>query len=365
MCRDGGPAAGAERSGPPAHSIRSGEEWDGIRPTIHADGVYKVFGRRPEKAVEALRAGTDRDTLRDQGQTAAVIDASFEVQPGEIFVVMGLSGSGKSTLIRHVNRLIEPTSGEILVDDVDVMKMSEEQLRDLRRFKMSMVFQKFGLLPHRLVEENVQYGLTIQGVDESEAKKRAQHWIDRVGLTGYERHYPGQLSGGMQQRVGLARALATDAEILLMDEAFSALDPLIRFDMQSILLELQDELHKTIIFITHDLDEALRLGENIAILRDGALIQEGDAQEIVLKPADDYIADFTKDINRAKVIRLYGLAQPLQGAFDGPTVDGDMVLEQAFPVLNDTPDRVVGVTDETGKTIGTVDLSTAIRALHV
>ena len=168
----------------------------------------------------------------------------------------------------------------------------------------------------------------------------------------------------MQQRVGLARALATDAEILLMDEAFSALDPLIRFDMQSILLELQDELHKTIIFITHDLDEALRLGENIAILRDGALIQEGDAQEIVLKPADDYIADFTKDINRAKVIRLYGLATAAPNGFDGPTVDGDMVLDEAMPVINEAPDRTVGVTDETGKLIGTVDLSTAIRALH-
>jgi glycine betaine/proline transport system ATP-binding protein len=333
---------------------------------VRIKNLYKIFGNNPQKVLPLVKDGMGKPELLDKhNHVLGIQDVSLDIPEKRIQVIMGLSGSGKSTLIRHVNRLIEPTSGEILVDDVDVMKMSEEQLRDLRRFKMSMVFQKFGLLPHRLVEENVQYGLTIQGVDESEAKKRAQHWIDRVGLTGYERHYPGQLSGGMQQRVGLARALATDAEILLMDEAFSALDPLIRFDMQSILLELQDELHKTIIFITHDLDEALRLGENIAILRDGALIQEGDAQEIVLKPADDYIADFTKDINRAKVIRLYGLAQPLQGAFDGPTVDGDMVLEQAFPVLNDTPDRVVGVTDETGKTIGTVDLSTAIRALHV
>ncbi|EAQ11942.1 glycine betaine/proline transport system ATP-binding protein [Maritimibacter alkaliphilus HTCC2654] len=332
---------------------------------VQIRNLYKIFGNNPKKVLPLVKDGMGKPELLDKhNHVLGIQDVSLDIPEKRIQVIMGLSGSGKSTLIRHVNRLIEPTAGEILVDGEDVMKMSDDQLRDLRRFKMSMVFQKFGLLPHRLVEENVQYGLTIQGVDESEAKKRAQHWIDRVGLSGYERHYPGQLSGGMQQRVGLARALATDAEILLMDEAFSALDPLIRFDMQSILLELQDELHKTIIFITHDLDEALRLGENIAILRDGALIQEGDAQEIVLKPADDYIADFTKDINRAKVIRLYGLATATPNGFDGPTVDGDMVLDEAMPVINEAPDRTVGVTDETGKLIGTVDLSTAIRALH-
>lgn len=332
---------------------------------VQIRNLYKIFGNNPKKVLPLVQDGMGKPELLDKhNHVLGIQDVSLDIPEKRIQVIMGLSGSGKSTLIRHVNRLIEPTAGEILVDGEDVMKMSDDQLRDLRRFKMSMVFQKFGLLPHRLVEENVQYGLTIQGVDESEAKKRAQHWIDRVGLSGYERHYPGQLSGGMQQRVGLARALATDAEILLMDEAFSALDPLIRFDMQSILLELQDELHKTIIFITHDLDEALRLGENIAILRDGALIQEGDAQEIVLKPADDYIADFTKDINRAKVIRLYGLATAAPNGFDGPTVDGDMVLDEAMPVINEAPDRTVGVTDETGKLIGTVDLSTAIRALH-
>jgi glycine betaine/proline transport system ATP-binding protein len=332
---------------------------------VQIRNLYKIFGNNPKKVLPLVKDGMGKPELLDKhNHVLGIQDVSLDIPEKRIQVIMGLSGSGKSTLIRHVNRLIEPTAGEILVDGEDVMNMSDHQLRDLRRFKMSMVFQKFGLLPHRLVEENVQYGLTIQGVDESEAKKRAQHWIDRVGLSGYERHYPGQLSGGMQQRVGLARALATDAEILLMDEAFSALDPLIRFDMQSILLELQDELHKTIIFITHDLDEALRLGENIAILRDGALIQEGDAQEIVLKPADDYIADFTKDINRAKVIRLYGLATAAPNGFDGPTVDGDMVLDEAMPVINEAPDRTVGVTDETGKLIGTVDLSTAIRALH-
>ena len=332
---------------------------------VQIKNLYKIFGNNPQKVLPLVQKGMGKPELLDKhNHVLGIQDVSLDIPEKRIQVIMGLSGSGKSTLIRHINRLIEPTAGEILVDGEDVMKMSEEQLRDIRRFKMSMVFQKFGLLPHRLVEENVQYGLTIQGVDEAEAKKRARHWIDRVGLSGYERHYPGQLSGGMQQRVGLARALATDAEILLMDEAFSALDPLIRFDMQSILLELQDELHKTIIFITHDLDEALRLGENIAILRDGALIQEGDAQEIVLKPADDYIADFTKDINRAKVIRLYGLATDAPEGFDGPVVDGEMVLSEAFPVINDAPDRIVGVKDETGKMIGTVDLNTLIHALH-
>jgi glycine betaine/proline transport system ATP-binding protein len=288
---------------------------------------------------------------------------SLEIPEKQIQVVMGLSGSGKSTLIRHINRLIEPTGGEILIDGEDVLAMSETQLRELRRKKTSMVFQKFGLLPHRRIGENVAYGLNIQGVPDDEATKRARHWIDRVGLTGYEDHYPGQLSGGMQQRVGLARALATDAEILLMDEAFSALDPLIRFDMQSILLELQEELHKTIIFITHDLDEALRLGENIAILRDGSMIQQGDAQEIVLKPADDYIADFTKDINRAKVIQLRALAKPVE-SFDGPTLRGVTVLDEALSPLAQAPDQTVGVVNRAGELLGAVTLTDAIEALH-
>lgn len=332
---------------------------------VQIKNLYKIFGSNPQKVLPLVKKGMGKPELLDKhNHVLGIQDVSLDIPEKRIQVVMGLSGSGKSTLIRHINRLIDPTAGEIFVDGEDVMAMTPEQLRDLRRHKMSMVFQKFGLLPHRKIAENVGYGLEVQGVSDDEIAKRAQHWIDRVGLTGYEQHYPGQLSGGMQQRVGLARALATDAEILLMDEAFSALDPLIRFDMQSILLELQDELHKTIIFITHDLDEALRLGENIAILRDGALIQEGDAQEIVLKPADDYIRDFTKDINRAKVIRLYGLADPVPNGFDGPTLPGDTVLDEAMPVMNEAPDRMVGVKDEDGKTMGVVDLATAIRALN-
>ena len=310
---------------------------------VQIRNLYKIFGKRPQEVLPLVQKGMGKPELLDKhNHVLGIQDVSLDIPEKRIQVIMGLSGSGKSTLIRHINRLIEPTAGEILVDGEDVMKMSEERLRDLRRFKMSMVFQKFGLLPHRKIGENVMYGLQIQGVDEAEAKSRAGTWIERVGLSGYEEHYPGQLSGGMQQRVGLARALATDADILLMDEAFSALDPLIRYDMQSILLDLQEELHKTIIFITHDLDEALRLGENIAILRDGALIQEGDAQEIVLKPADDYIRDFTKDINRAKVIRLYGLADPVAAGFSGPTLDGDTVLSDALPTMNEAPDGTVG-----------------------
>ena len=331
---------------------------------VSIKNLYKIFGKSPEKMLPLVQKGLSKSDLLDQHNHVLGIDnVSLEIPEKQIQVVMGLSGSGKSTLIRHINRLIEPTGGEILIDGEDVLAMSDTQLRDLRRKKTSMVFQKFGLLPHRRIGENVAYGLNIQGVPEDEATKRARHWIDRVGLTGYEDHYPGQLSGGMQQRVGLARALATDAEILLMDEAFSALDPLIRFDMQSILLELQEELHKTIIFITHDLDEALRLGENIAILRDGSMIQQGDAQEIVLKPADDYIADFTKDINRAKVIQLRALAKPV-ASFDGPTLRGAMVLDEALSPLAQAPDQTVGVVNRAGELLGAVTLTDAIEALH-
>ncbi len=331
---------------------------------VSIKNLYKIFGSNPNKVLPHVKNGMSKDELLERhNHVLGIHNVSLDMPEKQIQVVMGLSGSGKSTLIRHINRLIEPTAGEILIDGEDVLSMSETQLREMRRKKTSMVFQKFGLLPHRKIGENVTYGLEIQGVAESEAKQRAQHWIDRVGLTGYEEHYPGQLSGGMQQRVGLARALATDAEILLMDEAFSALDPLIRFDMQSILLELQEELHKTIIFITHDLDEALRLGDNIAILRDGSMIQQGDAQDIVLRPADDYIADFTKDINRAKVIRLRALIENAPN-FSGPTLSGSTVLEDALSALAQAPDQTIGVTSSDGNILGTVNLTRAIEALH-
>jgi len=342
---------------------------DATEPKIRIRNLYKIFGANPESVLAHVRdAGMGKDELlAEHNNVLGVNDVSLDIPEKQIQVVMGLSGSGKSTLIRHLNRLIEPTAGEILVDGDDVMKMNPAQLRDLRRFKMSMVFQKFALLPHRTIRENVGYGLEVQGVKDDEIAARTQHWIDRVGLSGYEDHYPGHLSGGMQQRVGLARGLATDAEILLMDEAFSALDPLIRYDMQSILLELQNELHKTIVFITHDLDEALRLGDKIAIMRDGAIVQEGEAQDIVLRPADDYIRDFTKDINRGKVIRLRALASPLNGSAppEGvPVMASATVLDEALGTLAEAPEQTALVERKDGSLAGTVTLTDAIRALN-
>ena len=252
---------------------------------IKLSNLYKVFGKNPSGAMDHVRKGASKQELLDNhGHVLGLRDINIDIPERQIQVIMGLSGSGKSTLIRHINRLIEPTEGQVVVDGVDVLQMSADDLREFRRHKQSMVFQKFALLPHRTVAQNAAYGLTVQDITEDEAKERAQRWIDRVGLGGFENHFPAQLSGGMQQRVGLARALATDAEILLMDEAFSALDPLIRTDMQDILLDLQEELHKTIVFITHDLDEALRIGDRISILRDGEIVQQGDPQDIIMRP---------------------------------------------------------------------------------
>ena len=271
---------------------------------LEIKNLYKIFGPKDLSFVSKIRDGMSKQELLDKhNHVLGLNDINLSIPEQKVQVIMGLSGSGKSTLIRHVNRLIEPTSGELYVDGENVLEMSQSQLREFRRKSTSMVFQKFALLPHKTVSQNVAYGLTIQGVKEKLAKEQSHRWIDRVGLGGFEERYPAQLSGGMQQRVGLARALATDAPILLMDEAFSALDPLIRTDMQNILLELQEELHKTILFITHDLDEALRIGDNIAILRDGKIIQEGDPQDIIMNPADDYVKAFVKDVNRAKVIK--------------------------------------------------------------
>ena len=234
---------------------------------IRIKGLYKIFGNKPDQVMPLVRQGVSKQELLDEHKhVLGLSDINIDIPAKRIHVIMGLSGSGKSTLIRHINRLIEPTDGKVIVDGDDVMEMSSNDLMHFRRFKASMVFQKFALLPHRTVAQNAAYGLTIQGVGEGEAVERSQRWLERVGLGGFEKHFPAQLSGGMQQRVGLARALATDAEILLMDEAFSALDPLIRNDMQGILLDLQNELHKTIVFITHDLDEALRIGDQLSLI---------------------------------------------------------------------------------------------------
>ncbi|MFF4751318.1 quaternary amine ABC transporter ATP-binding protein [Streptomyces sp. NPDC002514] len=269
---------------------------------LEADHLYKVFGRRPDQAVERLRQGAAREELRADGTTAAVIDASFQVAPGEIFVVMGLSGSGKSTLLRMLNGLSAPTAGRVRFDGQDLTSLPDRELRALRSQRISMVFQHFALFPHRSVRDNAAYGLSVQGLPRAERERRADEALTLCGLAGWEESWPDELSGGMQQRVGLARALATDADLLLMDESFSALDPLIRRDMQDQLLQLQQSLKKTIVFITHDLNEAMRLGDRIAVMRDGRIVQIGTAQEILVRPADDYVASFTKDVDRSRVL---------------------------------------------------------------
>lgn len=270
---------------------------------IEVRNIYKIFGPHPQRWLERARQGVRKDELlAESGHTLGLRDISLSIEHGSIYVIMGLSGSGKSTLIRHFNRLIEPTAGQILVDDVDVMSLDARALAQFRQQKISMVFQRFGLFPHRTVLDNAAYGLQVQGVARAQREEKALYWLEQVGLQGFEKQYPHQLSGGMQQRVGLARALATDADILLMDEAFSALDPLIRREMQDQLLELQARLNKTIVFITHDLDEALRLGNRIAILKDGELVQEGSPEDILLSPATDYVQAFLQDVNRGKVL---------------------------------------------------------------
>ncbi|MFJ3464337.1 glycine betaine/L-proline ABC transporter ATP-binding protein [Achromobacter spanius] len=278
---------------------------------IEVKNIYKIFGAHPKKWLEAAQGGMSKEELlAKSGHTLGLRDISLSIEEGSIYVIMGLSGSGKSTLIRHFNRLIEPSAGHILVDGVDVVSLNKRDLEVFRQKKMSMVFQRFGLFPHRTVLDNAAYGLTVQGVGKAEREKRARDWLEQVGLSGFENQYPHQLSGGMQQRVGLARALATDAEILLMDEAFSALDPLIRREMQDQLLQLQAKLNKTIVFITHDLDEALRLGNRIAILKDGELVQEGTPEDILLNPANDYVQSFLQDVNRTKVLNATHAVNP-------------------------------------------------------
>ena len=330
---------------------------------IQIKNLYKIFGNRPDQALHLVREGASKQGLLDEHQhVLGLSDINIDIPEKRIHVIMGLSGSGKSTLIRHINRLIEPTDGNVLVDGDDVMQMSSTELMHFRRFKASMVFQKFAVLPHRTVAQNAAYGLTIQGIGEREAVERSQRWLERVGLGGFEKHFPAQLSGGMQQRVGLARALATDAEILLMDEAFSALDPLIRNDMQGILLDLQRELHKTIVFITHDLDEALRIGDQITILRDGAVIQDGDPQNIIMHPADDYIADFIKDINRGRVIKVSTLMTKAVRA-TGPKFEATALLEDALTTMSQSKVISGAVVDGKGKVVGKITMKDAIQAM--
>ena len=292
---------------------------------IRVDDLSKVFGPNPSRAFPLIDQGLSKEEILERtGCVVAINNASFEVRRGEIFVVMGLSGSGKSTMIRCLNRLIEPTRGRVLVRDKDVMKMDQEELRGLRRTTMSMVFQHFGLLPQRTIIKNVEFGLEISGVDPAERRQKAQASLALVGLQGYEESMPDELSGGMQQRVGLARALANDPEVLLMDEAFSALDPLIRAQMQDELLGLQEKMQKTVVFITHDLDEALKIGDRIAILGPGGAVRQiGTPEAILTDPADDYVERFVENVDRSKVLTAGSLmrkADPVVMSKDGPSV---------------------------------------------
>ncbi|WP_117192666.1 quaternary amine ABC transporter ATP-binding protein [Rhizobium terrae] len=331
---------------------------------IEIRNLYKIFGPRGRDYVESVKAGMTKAELNEKhGHVLGLKDISISMPAGGITVVMGLSGSGKSTLIRHINRLIEPTIGEVVYDGTDICRMNEKDLREFRRHKTAMVFQKFALLPHRTVIENTVYGLDIQGVPRAESTRRGRYWIERVGLSGFENHYPNQLSGGMQQRVGLARALTNDADILLMDEAYSALDPLIRVDMQTVLLDLQAELKKTVVFITHDLDEALRLGDKIAILRDGKVIQQGTGQEIVLSPADDYITAFVKEVNRGRVIQARTVMRPFDGIMDGVRLAANATLETAAKQITEAGQSRAIVADENGAPVGLLDLPTIIAAM--
>ena len=312
---------------------------------IQIKNLYKIFGKNPKSALEQVKDGVGKDELLEKhNHVLGLKDINLDIEEKSIQVVMGLSGSGKSTLIRHINRLIEPTDGSVVVDGDEVLKMNDESLRNFRRTKTAMVFQRFALLPHKTVLQNTLFGLHIQNIDEKEADTRARKWIDRVGLSGYEEKYPQHLSGGMQQRVGLARALTNDGEILLMDEAFSALDPLIRKDMQDILLELQDELHKTVVFITHDLDEALKIGDRIAILKDGIMDQEGIPAEILLKPKTKYVSDFVEDVNRARVIKAKHIMDKINGQdlSNAMPINQDEFIDRFIDkVISEKPDNLI------------------------
>ena len=306
---------------------------------IEINNVYKIFGNNPKSVLPMVKEGaTKEEILEKTGHTVGLDNVSLKIEEGETFVCMGLSGSGKSTLIRHLNRLIDPTDGDILIEGTNVMSLNTESLIDFRRHKMSMVFQRFGLFPHKTVIQNVGYGLEMQGKSEEERNKTSMEKIEAVGLTGFENQYPNQLSGGMQQRVGLARALATNTDIMLMDEAFSALDPLIRSDMQKQLIDLQAELKKTIVFITHDLDESLRLGDHIGILNAGKLVQVGTPVDIIMNPADDYVKAFVKDVNRAKVIKAKIIMKSVNEANDIDKsnlikVNEDQFIEEFLPQI--------------------------------
>ena len=335
----------------------------GSAPLV-VENLWKVFGPRLDDAISSAEAGASRAEIMERiGATIAVRDVSFQVQRGETFVVMGLSGSGKSTLIRCVSRLIEPSRGRVMVEGEDLLAADPERLREIRRHKMSMVFQHFGLFPHRHVIDNVAYGLEVQGLPKAERHAKAREVLKTVGLAGWELHYPQQLSGGMQQRVGLARALCLDPDILFFDEPFSALDPLIRRDMQDELVALQTDWQCTIVFITHDFAEALKLGDHIAIMKDGSFDQIGTPEEIVAGPATDYVREFTKDVPKSKVLTAGSLMSPGQAAGNGHRVNVNAKVETLLPLLLDR-DEPLTVVDDDGQEVGVVGRAAIVRMLE-
>ena len=338
-------------------------------PAVAVSNLWKVFGTRGERIVGSADADLDRRALEAKtGNVVAMREVSFTVGVGEVFVVMGLSGSGKSTLLRTLTRLIEPTSGTVRIGSVDVTRASAKELLDIRRNKVSMVFQHFGLLPHRTLIDNVAFGLEVRGNDKSSRRATAENMLTLVGLEGLGGSKPDQLSGGMQQRVGLARALATDPDVMLFDEPFSALDPLIRRDMQDEVIRLHRDLKKTMVFITHDLSEALRLGDRIAIMRDGRFVQVGTPEEIVGAPADDYVRDFVRDVPRSHVISVESIMTPLhndskyRSGVEGATIEGTSKVRDAVALVaaSETP---VPVVDKSGKVIGMIDRVTVLRVI--
>jgi glycine betaine/proline transport system ATP-binding protein len=330
------------------------------QPKIQVDSLVKIFGNSPREGLKLMREGHTRDSILEKtGNVVGVGGVSFDINEGELFVIMGLSGSGKSTLIRCLNRLIEPTSGQVLIDNEDVAHVDLERLREVRRTKMAMVFQKFALFPHLTVAENTEYGLKVRGVDDKERRNKALETLEIVGLHKWANRYPSELSGGMQQRVGLARALATDPDILLMDEAFGALDPLIRRDMQAELMRLQDELHKTVVFISHDIHEALKIGDRVAVMKDGYFVQVGTPEELVTHPADEYIRDFMMDVNRAQVLKTGSITRKTI-----PFILGHGSARSALEQMQRHQREEMYVVDRGNSPIGVVTTQALTRALE-
>ncbi len=334
-------------------------------PKIVCKHIWKIFGTYPERTLRNLDRSLSRAEVQQRtGHVIGVKDVSFEIRKGETFVVMGLSGSGKSTLVRCISRLIEPTAGEIIFDGEDIMKYNDAQLTELRRYRMSMVFQHFGLFPHRKVIDNISFGLEIRGMGKKERTAKAMTVLEKVGLHGWADHYPRELSGGMQQRVGLARAMAVDPEILIFDEPFSALDPLIRREMQDELIKIQDEVHKTMIFITHDFLEAIKMGDHIAIMKDGEIVQIGTPEEIVADPVDDYVREFTEDVPRYKVLSVGKIMREPSSVVSarGACCKVDAKLDSLIDLAIETRGPL-GVVDEHGHLVGEIDQAMILKAM--